>query len=99
VHRSVVSDLQQGRWTTTTTTNICFVRPEGYGYNRTLSRLLHGAHRIIPDGARPVIQDHQASHPGMCEKGLSPPTERGRAVSTAVATSQALSQCLRNPPN
>ena len=46
-------------------------RPDGHGFNRTSSRLLYGAHWVIPDGAGPAIRDHPALRPGMCERGLS----------------------------
>jgi len=44
-------------------------RPDGHGYSRTSKPAsLCGAHGIIPDGAKPAIRDHPASHPG-CVKG------------------------------
>jgi len=43
--------------------------PDGHEYSRNVKPTSRRAHGIILDGAKPAIQDHQASNPGICERG------------------------------
>jgi len=52
--------------------NFFLARPDGHRYSQTLCWLLYSAYGIIPDGARPAIRDHLASHPGMFGRGITP---------------------------